>query len=144
MTHQYHNLRDSINVASTPAKRDYVMAEVTEIFKQYSESLITVSELSEKLFDFGLYIIRIGAISCSTLRDEEALMRWINHWAPRDNGHASMDCVTAVCDDDKPTAGHKMVAHVSCYRDTPEVIDLQSADLYHNGVCTSHFFIINC
>jgi len=36
MTHQYHNLRDSINVASTPAKRDYVMAEVTEIFKQYS------------------------------------------------------------------------------------------------------------
>jgi len=142
MTHQYHNLRDSINVASTPAKRDYVMAEVTEIFKQYSESLITVSELSEKLFDFGLYIIRIGAISCDTLHDDGALVRWLNVWSMLHNEQRlTTEFVTDVCDRDASI--YKMVAHVSCYRDTPEVIDIHAEHQYYNDVCTTHFFIIN-
>lgn len=145
MTHQYHSLQSSINVASTQDKRDYVMAEVTEVFKQYSMSLITVSELTERLFDFGLYLIRIGAISRDTLHDDDALVRWLNSWVTFDNGHrATMEFVTDVCDRDAFAVGHKMVAHVSCYRDTPDVIDLSADAQYHNDVCTTHFFIINC
>jgi len=76
------------------------------------------------------------------LHDDGALVRWLNVWSMLHNEQRlTTEFVTDVCDRDASI--YKMVAHVSCYRDTPEVIDIHAEHQYYNDVCTTHFFIIN-